>query len=71
MAMLLVYWVARLIMLDTTGVRTNMLDSTWVTPAGLSEATCFSGSCLVALCGVAWVVVGCVRPLAFGVNMRI
>ncbi len=61
--MLFVYWVARLIMLDTTGVRTNMLDNTWVTPAGLSKATCLSGSCLVALCGVAWVVVGCVRPL--------
>ena len=50
-------------MLDTTGVRTNMLDNTWVTPAGLSKVTCLSGSCLVVLCGVAWVVVGCGRPL--------
>ena len=63
MAMLFVHWVARLIMLDTTEVRTNMLDNTWVTPAGLSKATCLSGSCLVVLCGVAWVVVGCGRPL--------
>ena len=65
MAMLLVYWVARLIMLDTTGVRTNVLDNTWVTPAGLSKATCLSGSCLVVLCGVAWVVVGRGRSLVF------
>ena len=47
MAMLLIYWVARFNMLDTTGVQTNMLDNTWVTPAGLSKAKCLSGLCLV------------------------
>ena len=32
-------------MLDTTGVRTIMLDDTWVTPVRLNKATCLSGLC--------------------------
>ena len=39
-------------MLDTTGVRTIILDDTWVTPAGLNKAMCLSGLCAWFWCVV-------------------
>ena len=69
MLMQLVHWWSLVIILDTTGVYTRMLDNAQTSPTGSTGAKRVSGWCAVVLCGGAGWRLGALLCLLFVLEM--
>ena len=65
----LVYWWSLVVILDTTGVYTRMLDNSRVSPTGSTGARLVSGWCVVVLCGGAGWCLGALLCILFNFEM--